>query len=242
MKLRRSGLYIATAAALVLLAAIVFHMASGGGAETPAVILPSAPVQSEAAQPEESGRDQTKIDVTPETVQAALSTLSRADSYSRQLEVESFWTGGSSKVSISVWVHGSSSRFVISGRGAEKNVLLLDNELWIWYSDSSDVYSGSADEGAADEYQMLLTYERILDLPKDSISEAGYTEHLGEKCIYVCFSAGELGYTYRCWVSVESGLLMGCTATDKSGELIYKVSSSTPDISTPDESVFAVPD
>lgn len=241
MKLRRAAIYIAIAAALALILVMVLRMAPSTSVDTPAVILPTAPLPSESVRPETSPDGEKTVDVTPETVQAAIATLTRADSYSRTVRVETFWPGGSSVTETDVWVRASSARLLISGGKSEKNVLIRGDELWIWYSDSADIYRGPADGAAADEYQMLLTYEGILDLPVSAMTDAGYTEYSGEKCIYAEFVSGELGYTYSCWVSIDTGLLMGAYVCDTDGTLIYSMTSSRPDISTPDESIFAVP-
>jgi hypothetical protein len=241
MKLRRAAIYIAIAAALALILVMVMRMAPSASVDTPKVVLPTAPLPTESVRPETSPGGEKTIDVTPETVQTAIATLTRSDSYSRTVRVETFWPGGSSVTETSVWVRQTSARLLISGGKNEKNVLIRGDELWIWYSDSADIYHGPASGAAADEYQMLLTYEGILDLPVSAITAAGYTEYAGEKCIYAEFVSGELDYTYSCWVSIGTGLLMGAYVCDADGTLIYSMTSGQPDISTPDESIFTLP-
>lgn len=241
MKKRRGLLYILIFLTVAVLVLLVFFLSPSASVDTPAIVLPDTsvnPVSETDSVPENEGR---VIAVTPGTVQAAISTLSRAGSYSRTITVESFWSGGSSSRTIGVWVNGSDAKFLISNGHTVKNVLISGDELWIWYSDSPDVYIGPASDSAADEYQGLLTYEDILNLDPASITDAGYTEYSGERCIYVEYSDGVLGYVSHIWVSVDTGLLMGSQTMD-GDTLIYRMSSSTPDISTPDESVFQRPD
>jgi hypothetical protein len=99
---------------------------------------------------------------------------------------------------------------------------------------------GSLSRGDADKYQHLLTYEDILTLDPDQITDAGYTEYGGESCIFAEYRAGTLGYIYRIYVSVKTGLLMGAESYD-GNTVIYRMTSDIPDISTPPDEVFALP-
>lgn len=247
MKPKRISLYILITLAAAALIWLVFTLAPGSSVDTPPVVLPSqailpSPTVSGETGPGSEGNDpDTPISIGPGTVQAAIGALSKADNYSRILNISSFWSGGSGSSQVNVWVQGDNLRCMISSRGAAKNILIKNGELWIWYSDSKELYHGSAGDHDADEYQMLVSYEELLDLPKSSIISADYELYQGESCIYASYVSGELGYEKRLWISVGTGLLMGCEVYDGS-ELIYSMVSSEPDISTPDESVFALPD
>lgn len=241
MKARRVILGLFVFLLIAALLWMLYRFSPSAKVDTAQVLLPT-PVPS--LSPEESqsgGEGQVQlVSVTPDTVQAVIGTLSRADSYARTLVFESFWQGGSSARSIDVWVRGDNARFTVKQKNQSKNVLLLGSELWIWYADSGEVYRGLASERAADEYQALLTYEDVLRLDKEAISEAGYTDFAGENCIYVCYTDGELGYESYVWISENTGLLMG-SETYEGDRLVYRVSSSPADISTPDDEVFVHP-
>jgi hypothetical protein len=223
-------------AGLVVLA---FRLSPGFSVDTPAVVLPQPTAAGEGGSAGE-GDESRVVSVTPETVQAVVARLSRAVSYNRTVTVESFYSGGSRVRSIGVWVSGERTRLVVSSEQSVKNVLITGDKAQIWYSDSNAVYVGQANSSAADEYQSILTYEELLLLDSADISEAGYEEYGGEDCIYVRYTRGAFGYDCRCWISVSTGLLMGSEVYD-GDSLIYRMSSSKPDISTPDESVFAAP-
>lgn len=241
MKLRRLSMYLITAAIAAALVWLVFIFVPSSSVETVPVVLPTPAVSDSSADESnnQSGND-TVINISPGTVQAAISTLSRADNYSRVLNITNYWSGGNSQQQINVWVQGDSSRFTISGQGISKNVLINGTDLWIWYSDSKDIYHGSAHSGDADEYQALISYEHLLELDKSLITDAGYEIYHDETCIYAKYTDGSYGYATKFWVSVNTGLLMGSETYD--GEmLIYSLFSSAPDISTPDESIFKLP-
>lgn len=237
---RRTAIYalmVLLAAALVYFALVLSPNAS---VDTPAVILPNPTAGSDAPSDSSAESENRVIAVTPETVQTAVGMLTRAGSYSRMIIAETFWTGGSAVRSINVAVSGDRARLTVSDSHGVKNLLISGDELWIWYPDSDNIYNGPAGGSAADEYQSLLTYEDILRLDPASITDAGYMDYNGDNCIYAEYADGELGYVSRFWVSVNTGLLMGSETLD--GEvLVYRMSSSVPDISTPDEKVFEPP-
>lgn len=85
-----------------------------------------------------------------------------------------------------------------------------------------------------------MSYEEVLGLDSSAITDAGYIRLEDEMCIYVRYSSGEFGYDNVCYVSVDTGLLMGSEIYDGS-KLIYRMSSTAPDISTPDDSIFTHP-
>lgn len=240
---RGLSFYILIALALAALAALIFILAPGAAPETPAVHLSSPPAADSALSPSSAPEAAARlIEITPDTVQTAISTLSRADSYSRALTVQQFWNDGSSTTEIGVWVLGDSTRVTLrDGAGdAVKNILIKGDEKWIWYSDAALVWHGKAREGDADAYQTLLTYEDVLALDKALITDAGYADYNGENCVYVRYGGGALGYENLCYISDSTGLLMGVETYD-GDVLVYAMRSGTPDISTPDESVFAEP-
>lgn len=227
-----------------LIAVAIFLNAQRGSMNTPAVILPS-PIGSGNMPSEqtsdEPGMDQ-KAEVTAKTVQVVLSTLIRADSYSRTVSVETFWHDGSSLSVIDVWVKGHNTRILVTGEGDPKNILIQNGEIWIWYSGFSDYYHGevkSADS-IGDEYQKILSYEDVLTLESSAILDAGYVDHNGEACIFAKYISGELGYEKTIYVSVDSGLLMGAETYD-GDSLVYRMVSDAPDISTPADDVFDPP-
>ena len=55
------------------------------------------------------------VEVTPETVQTVISSLSRPDSYYRELTVTLFWEGGESAEQVEIWADGGYVRTTIAG-------------------------------------------------------------------------------------------------------------------------------
>lgn len=243
MKKRGVFFYILILLALLAVAVLVFLLAPGRQQSTPAVLLPTPQPADSAAQtaPEHAAGGEL-IAVTPATVQTAVETLRRSDNYSRTLSVQDFWSGGRRSRTLRVWVRGDNLRLSIADDGdtTQKNILIKGDEKWIWYSDSGSVYRGPLRPDDADGFQTLLTYEALLDAPVGEILDAGYAAFAERNCIFVRWRAGELGYVSECWIDPVTGLLMGERRYD--GEiLIYSMESTVPDLTTPDDTVFAEP-
>ena len=234
---RRSRLVIILL--LVLTAAVISFalIFMGSVGETPAVSLPS-PGANEAM---ESGAPEAqRVELTPDNVQAVLAELERAEVYSCTVTVEDYWTGGSSRNELQVWV--SSGRVRIRGAigGGTRNVLLADGTLYIWYDSVSGVYSGPG--GAdADAWMRSVTYEDVLSLPRENSTGAEYVQYSGADCIRCGYIDAESGYDCVVYVSVSTGLLMGADCYDND-TLIYRMYSSAPELSSPDENMFSPPD
>lgn len=235
----------AIVAVVICTAALVFYILLGAGADpdTPAVILPS-PVASDSppATPDGSISNSLKAEVTPATVQEVIATLTRADSYTRTVTFERFSGSSQRSYTITTWVRGPSTRISIAEENFTREILVANDELWIWYSDSPSYYHGSAEEGhsEADEYQKMLSYEDVLALDPINITDAGYVDYGGEACIYVKYISGEMRYASTAYISISTGLLMGSEAYD-GNSLIFRMVSDEPDISTPADEAFTPP-
>lgn len=223
---------------LVLTAAVIafalFFM--GRGVETTPVTLPS-PGQSSAAETSMPGPE--RVELTGENVAPVLAELTRAESYSGSVTIEDFWDGGSASTQLQVWVSNGRTRVRGERGGSPRNILVSEGTLYIWYDNVSGVFSGPW-EGSGDEWLRALSYEDVLSLPPEQITGAGYAQLSGEECVYVDYTGGLLGYTYRVYVSVSNGLLMGAEKYD-GGSLIYRMFAEY-ELSVPDESLFVPPE
>lgn len=231
--------------AVMLCVALAVLLVPGRLENTPAVILPDTSASPDSALPGgQTGQGGTanRAEVTPETVQAVISTLSRPLFYSREIAVTTFWSGGSSSGNISLWISGDSARITDNTGKSEKNVLIIGEDVWLWYTDIAGEYGGSVGEAAtaADEYSRILTYEELLSVDVDSISGAGYTLYDDQPCIYAEYTRGAFGYRYELYVSVETGLPVAVTGYD-GDSVIYSMTSVSTDISTPPDEVFQLP-
>ncbi len=224
--------------ALAIAAILIF-----GDSDRPTdIVLPDeTPTAVVSPEPTAPGGPSGLVEVTKETVQAVVRTLERPEAYSRRLDIETFWEGGSYACSAETWVRSGSVRLTVSGHET-KNVLVTEDRVYIWY-DSESVFEGARDPGeslfrSADAFGMLVTYEDVLDLPKGDISDARYDEFEGERCIFV--TAGSGGYETEYVVSVATGLLVHAERTS-AGRLVYRMNASETVLSAPSEDVFRLP-
>ena len=127
-----------------------------------------------------------QIAVTPETVQSVVATLSRPESYYRELTVETLWSGGSYASPVQYWEDGgwSHTRQTLSS-GAVRHDLTGPDTAYYWYEGSADYASFPADERSGDLAQHIPTYETVLELDPESITGAGYELRGSLPCVYV---------------------------------------------------------
>lgn len=227
---------------LIVLTLVVILYALFGmkqGVETPPVELPTAEPTGSASGT--GGDEANVVSLTPDTVQAVVSMLTRADSYSRTVTVEDFWDGGSSSTELKVWEDHGRTLIRVERDDYIRNILISEGALYIWYDYSTEVFTSDKVDGTeADEWLRCISYDELLELPSASILNASYELFGGESCIYVEYVSGEFGYKSCVYISVSTGLLMGARVYDGE-DLVYQMSSSTPDLSTPGEEVFALP-
>lgn len=226
---------------LALTAAVILWALFGmnQGVETPPVELPTAEPTDSSSSP---GADETNVvTLSPDTVQAVVSMLTRADSYSRAVTVEYFWDGGGSSTELKVWEDHGRTLIRAELDGYVRSVLITEDMLYVWYDYSSDVFSTDRVDGTeADEWLRCISCDELLELPASSILSASYEQFGGESCIYVEYVSGEFGYRSCVYISVSTGLLMGARVYD-GDELIYRMTSASPDLAAPGEEVFTLP-
>ena len=188
------------------------------------------------------------VEVTRDTIQAVISTLSRPSTYSRDVVVENFWSGGRAEYIINVYVkNGITSLRTTTPLGIDKRIVVTNDTLYIWYRGDRDFYAGIIDSTGdehrkADEWQMLVTFEDILELDKNYIVDAGYTEYEGEDCVYAVYLSPLLGYSRTYYVSLEIGLVIAAEEYDETGELIYSMTAGESFVGDIDSAMFTLPD
>jgi len=233
--------------AVLALAFVILALMLGGSLNrTTHITLPSSdpPRDSAAGDGGTAAGALTVVEITPETVQAAIASLSRPESYGRNITIEYFWDGGGGKQEIATAVQGSWTRTDRTLPDGRIRVSVTDGEttyIWYGYDSGAEVYAAPAGEFSADVEQSIPTYEDILELPAEEIIQADYRP-LGElTCIYVETAADAAGYSTRYWVSVENGLLV--QAERLTGEeAVYRMSSPQVNQVEYDASRFTLPD
>lgn len=228
-------------AVAVLIAAVIYLVASIGGPDTHVIVMPSPTTKNNDNFTTDGD---SSLDVTPETLKTVLDTVSRAESFSRAYSVKTYWEGGESEETINHWSRDGKTRLVIS-RGTEvKNILILEDRVYIWYDGDRSAMEAGLSEASVkretDRLSRLLTYEDIFALDQEDILDAGYSEKLGHACIYAKYKQGIFDYVNQIYLSIDSGLPIAIEVYDgeklvNSMELIATVSS------LPEDALFRLP-
>lgn len=228
-------------AAIILIAAVIYLVASIGGPDTHVIVMPSPTAENGGNTVTDGGG---KLDITPETLKTALETVNRTQSFSRAYSVKTYWEGGESEEIIKHWSRDGKTRLVISQDTEVKNILILDDRVYIWYDGDQRAMEAGLSEASVkretDRLSRLLTYEDIYALDQDDILDAGYGEKFGHSCIYAKYKQGIFDYVNQIYLSIDSGLLISIEVYDgeklvNSMELIAAVSS------VPEEDLFQLP-
>lgn len=211
--------------------------------DTAKIQLPT-PAASQSQEPMEE-EEYVRVEITTETVQYVVEhTLTRPESYGRNVTIEDFWGEGQSGVThATVWVDdGWTHTTATLPGGTVRHSIVGDDQFWLWYEGNSRVLTGAADEDSADlEGQRIPTYEDVLKLKQSDIADAGYEEKEGVSCIFVETVPDSQGYVERYWISTDSGLL-SCAETRLEGQLIYRMSAFSVDRPVPENASFVLPD
>lgn len=183
----------------------------------------------------------TLLEITPETVQAAVATLERPEAYTRTFLVTRYWSSGSGTDTIQVAVRRPWTRVDrILPDGRIRHSLTDGADTWIWYDAELNAWRTPAGDIDADDEQHIPTYEDVLDLPPERIVRADYRVLSDENCIYV-ETEEEDGRSGRYWISVETGLLSAAERL-AGGETVYRMESLAVNWEDPDPLSFLLPD
>ena len=219
-------------------------MLSGTLRRTAHITLPEPEPSAEQNDESPGAADDalTVIEVTPSTVQAAIESLARPETYRRTVTVEQVWSGGSGTYEVTVTVNGPwtrTDRTMPDGR--VRHTMTGPEQVYIWYNSEKNVYTSPVGVVSADAEQSIPTYEDILELPPEQISTADYRTISGVDCIYVETAEDDGGYVLHYWVSVDTGLLTMAEKL-KSGSTVYRMAALSVDQTSVTEDSFRLPD
>lgn len=179
----------------------------------PEVVLPS--VEQDVAGTE--GKEFFPVEVTPDTVQEVIASLSRPESYYRQLTIGLYWDGGSGGTQVEIWADGEYVRTAVSDADVTQYRLVGDGKLRLWYAGDKTWREMRTQTGTADLAQRIPTYEDVLALDPEKITSAAYEQKNDKSCIFVEVANGQDGVD-RYWIDTASGLLSA--AESSAGDMI----------------------
>ena len=214
--------------------------------DTPSVDLPTPDSSSGSlSSPDptpQSGVHQL-VEVTPQTVQHVIASLSRPVSYSRELTVEYLWGTGSSNTTVQFWTdNGWSHTRQIQPSGLIRHDLVGEGTWYYWYEGYQQYEKAPANERSSDLSQHIPTYETVLQLEQDTIAEAGYELRSNIPCVYVVTNHPDLNLQARYWISADSGLLISAEQ-EQDGQLVYRMTAYSSVLAPcPSTAAFRLPD
>lgn len=210
----------------IILLAVLYSFGLNFFGSTPEIEVADTRTSPEiTADPNASGQGGIPVEVTAETVQSIIASMSRYQSYSRTITIQYSWTGGTGTITAQVRADGGWSRCdTLLASGVTEHSIVGERTLWYWYDEDRQALESDADDRSQDLLQHIPTYEDVLALDHGQITAAGYEEKDGDRCIYVEVNREKLGYLERYWISVSSGLLTAAE-TEKDGLVVYSMSS-----------------
>lgn len=243
MEPKNRQVIVVTIIILIVLAMFASFGRSLFALRTPQVVLPSTGVTDSSADSSQDSGLYQQVAVTPKTAPSVVATLARPESYYRELTIETFWEGGSSSAQVQVWKDGgwSHSRQTLPS-GVIRHDLTDGETLYYWYEGASRYETAPADQYSSDFSQHIPTYETVVDMEEDWITDAGYETRGELPCVYVQVQLPDSPVVQRYWVSVDSGLLVSAEA-EEDGTLVYRMTAYSPAQSPcPADGEFALPD
>ena len=239
MDKRRMWYVLALLGIMILLVVLLF--AQGTIHRSAGITLPD-PSQPQEPGLTEPGEEQLElVEIRPDTVQRAVESMNRAQSYSMTVSVATYWSGGSGTSELTAYVRNGVTRVdTVQLDGSIRRTVTDGESTFVWY-DNEELYSRYATgETTADKELRIPTYEDLVDLEADTILSAEYTKWDSYDCIYAEASGGD-GYTSCYWIDVDSGLLVAAQRYYQE-ELIYQMTVQNLELTEPAEEIFTLPD
>lgn len=242
--------FFAVLAAVLLVCAIfiIFYGSSIVVEHEVPIVLPPTPSGDVSGEPGEeypAGATAEPIHilkVSRENVQTVIAALQRPQSYSAEYDVRLFWSGGESSLLRSVAVREDRVKTILYDADAlpAEHFLSVNERTYLWMEGEKTFREVPKGSLAQDDLLQIPTYEDILSADPAGIESAEYRDLDGEACIWVLMQADPSGYSWRYWISLDSGLLIQAEHW-KHSDRIYQVRRVSFDRAEPDLTLFRLP-
>ena len=182
-----------------------------------------------------------QVDVTPETVQSIVASLSRPESYYRELTVETYWTGGSHSTSVQFWQDDgwSHTRQVLpSGRCATILPAMKRPTTGMRAQRATLLSRRPVFRRLTSTFPPTRTYLTWIRTPS---SRPAMSAGDVWPCVYLQVQVSDT-VVERYWISTDTGLLVSAER-EQNGQLVYRMTAYT-QVQTPCPTTasFALPD
>ena len=218
----------------ILIMVVVLLLVRGTARRSGHIQLPDASTGTSSGQPSEDDSGALAVvEIRTDTVQLAIEVMERPMAYTERVTVETFWSGGSGTAESTVYVRDNLLRM-------DTTLLTGGEHSYIWYDEDTDYVTLEAGDFTSDAELRIPTYEDILALDQEDITDAGYGDYESTYCIYVVTDDGA-GYVTRYWIGTETGLLTACERYWE-GELVYRMTTAELTVGQADDTMFLLPD
>lgn len=184
------------------------------------------------------------VTVDSSNVKNIISAMSRPTEYYTETESLLSHSSGSETYIRKRWTKGNLSKVDIfsSSQSVSTHYIYTDSKAYIWRDGSRTYHTVQKGDFEADDEQMMMSYEDIIEADDEDILTANLTTYNSSPCIYAELKSPQTGYTERFWISAATGLLLHGETVDSAGSLIYRITAKNTEIAAQSEDIFKLPD
>jgi len=245
----RTAFIVITAAlcVLALLLGIYYHSQTNGNDVS--ITLPQTQ-SAVGSKPQNQLPEDPFLTVTRDNVLDILRSLIRPSGYHQAFSATTHWSEGDITSTIDLYEKNGVTKAVIRENNRDKHLLSDGKTLYLWYEKSeTEVFrTDLADGTTLEDILGIPTYETVLNLPAETVLEAGYLmlgDADGTPCIYVACQLNDTEYMDRYWIDVENQVLYRADAQHAERQ-IYLIQQENLEIlphgETERDAVFTLPD
>lgn len=244
MKLRKPSKTLTITLFLVLLCVISVIFTSIRSAQLRADAIPTLPnviSPSTGNTPASDTFDYNKVTITPENVIQIIAQLARPTHYYYEVHSELFSETSSIKYRHKVWNQAQLQRIdtLYANGTAKLHTIYSHDTVYTWEPQSGSYHASGLGDISADESQMLMSYEDVLQLTPQEILSVGFVTYENQGCIHLIAQLSDIQVEY--WISAEHGLLLAGQA--KENDFVFYTAKVTGiNLSEQDSTLFRLPD
>lgn len=241
---RQTGAAMAVGMSLVVAAAIIAVVLGNVLPEhSRKIAFPQDNVLSQGVVTEKAPFHLSDTSITTENVQRVVESLSRPEAYTAAVTNTLYWNGTWATITADQYVRDGITLIAYHNTEGieERYEAERDGLYYAWRRDGSSQYSASAGSIDRDDMSMIPTYETVVELDQDKITDAGMRTVNGEACIFVTVMDEKDSYQLTYWISTVSGLLIQADYT-RDGELARSVAVGDIREEIPSATRYVLPD
>ena len=209
------------------------------------IVLPEPEATEPAGDPQdpmvETDSSYEEVRITPRNVLEVLGTLTRPDSYILYAHTEIEYGVRQREAEVVHAVRGADTATVRTENGLETHTVRLDGVTYTW-TDGGALRIWREGDFGGDAAAGLPSYEAAVATPGVRVTDADYQQYEAFSCIFFTVIDTEMGLTYDYYVDIDTGLLVRSETRDGNGKTIYTMRALSIERTTPEDSVFQLPD